>query len=61
MDLNTLRTKLIEDRGAYHQIARATGVSHGAIVKLASGFTKLPFGKTVKALTAYYQRQESQQ
>ena len=58
MDIETLRTKLVEDRGSYHVIANATGLSHGAIVKMATGFTKRPFGKTLKALTKYYADQE---
>lgn len=63
MDIETLRTKLAEDRGGYHVIARATGVCHGSLVKFATGFTKRPFGKTLKALTKYYadQDQEPQQ
>lgn len=58
MDIETLRTKLAEDRGGYHVIARATGVCHGSLVKFATGFTKRPFGKTLKALQKYYADQE---
>jgi len=58
MDTETLRAKLIEDRGSYHVIARATGISHGAIVKMATGYTRRPFGKTLKALAAYYAAQD---
>lgn len=47
-------SRLALDRGEYVKIARATGIKYTTLTKLACGQTKRPYGRTLKALQAYY-------
>ena len=60
MDTATLLDKLRQDRGSYPAIAAATGIKYTTLSKFAAGAIKRPYGRTLKALAAYYEAQAKQ-
>ena len=59
MELPDLLTRLRSDRGSYPAIAAASGVKYTTLTKIACGQTKAPWGRTIKALEAYYAAQDA--
>lgn len=59
MDADTLIAKLKEDRGSYPAISRATGIKYATLTKIAAGQVKRPYGRTLKALDAYYNKAQA--
>lgn len=61
MDEQSILEKLRQDRGAYPAVAAATGIKYTTLTKIAGGKTKRPYGRTMRALEAYYSRQDCPQ
>lgn len=59
MDAPALIAKLQEDRGSYPAISAATGIKYTTLTKIAAGHVKKPYGRTLKALAAYYGRPQA--
>ena len=57
MTTDELIAKLREDRGEYPKVAAATGIKYTTLTKIAAGQTKEPYGRTIKALERYYEKQ----
>ena len=54
MDENAIIERLLKDRGEYPAVARESGVNYQTIIKIATGATKRPYGRTLVALERYY-------
>lgn len=59
MELHDLLTRLRSDRGSYPTIAAGSGIKYTTLTKIACGKTKAPWGRTIKALQAYYAAQDA--